>query len=526
MIKPDLNEFLKLTKKGNLIPVYDEILGDLDTPVSAYYKLADKNGYSFLLESVEGEKKVAQFSFLASHPQKVIRARGRTVDMIDLLKGQTRQIQLPETDSPLEVIRDVMKEYSFVPIPGLPRFCGGLVGYLGYDMVRFFEHLPDQPDNDLNLPEMLLVLAKSLVIFDHLNHKIKVVYCVHVPERMNEKARIKAYSLAVKTIQGIIRKLKRPLKPEALLGGRSPRALDVRSNMTQERFETIVKEAKKQIRAGEIIQIVLSQRFEVDMTVSPFYLYRMLRALNPSPYMYYLHFNGTAIVGSSPELLIRCEDGVVETRPIAGTRPRGQDEQEDKKLAEDLLRDPKEIAEHIMLVDLGRNDLGRVCQKGTVEVSEFMAVEKYSHVMHIVSNVKGRLMPEKDSLDVLQAAFPAGTVSGAPKIRAMELIDTLENVARGPYAGCIGYFSFSGNLDSCITIRTIVAHQGKAYIQAGAGIVADSVPHREYQETMNKARAQILAIEQAHHIWSNGTTRPLKEKKARAAYKKGRRRTH
>ncbi|MFA5260859.1 MAG: anthranilate synthase component I [Candidatus Omnitrophota bacterium] len=520
MIKPDLNEFLKLTKKGNLIPVYDEILGDLDTPVSAYYKLADKNGYSFLLESVEGEKKVAQFSFLASHPEKVIRARGRTVDMIDLSTGKNRPTQIPAPDSPLKVIRDIMKEYSFVPIPGLPRFCGGLVGYLGYDMVRFFEHLPNQPDNDLNLPEMLLVLAKSLVIFDHLNHKIKVVYCVHVPERMNEKARIKAYSLAVKTIQDIIRKLHQPLKPEARGRGHSPRPPELRSNMSQERFEMIVKEAKKQIRAGEIIQVVLSQRFEMDMNVTPFNLYRMLRALNPSPYMYYLHFNGTAIVGSSPELLIRCEDGVVETRPIAGTRPRGKDEQEDKKLAEDLLRDPKEIAEHIMLVDLGRNDLGRVCQKGTVAVSEFMAVEKYSHVMHIVSNVKGRLTPGKDSLDVLQAAFPAGTVSGAPKIRAMEIIDSLENVARGPYAGCIGYFSFSGNLDSCITIRTIVAHQGKAYIQAGAGIVADSVPRREYQETMNKARAQVLAIEQAHQIWSNGTTRPLNRKKANAAYKK------
>ncbi|HPB67430.1 MAG TPA: anthranilate synthase component I family protein, partial [Candidatus Omnitrophota bacterium] len=321
-------------------------------------------------------------------------------------------------------------------------------------------------------------------------------------------------------IQDILKKLQRPLKPEKQSREDPPYTLAVRSNMSQEHFETIVKEAQKQIQAGEIIQIVLSQRFEVDIHVSPFYLYRMLRALNPSPYMYYLYFNGTAIVGSSPEQLIRCEDGIVETRPIAGTRPRGQDEQEDRRLAADLLRDPKEIAEHIMLVDLGRNDLGRICQKGTVEVSELMAIEKYSHVMHIVSNVKGRLAPGKDSLDVLEAAFPAGTVSGAPKIRAMEIIDTLENVARGPYAGCIGYFSFSGNLDSCITIRTIVAHKGKAYIQAGAGIVADSVPHREYQETMNKARAQVLAIEQAHHIWDNGTVRPLNKKKTHVAYKK------
>ena len=520
MIKPDLNEFLKLAKKGNLIPVYEEVLGDMDTPVSAYYKLADKKGYSFLLESVEGEEKVAQFSFLASHPEKVIRARGRTVDIIDLAAGKTRQDHIPAHDSPLKAIRDIMKEYRFVPIPGLPRFCGGLIGYLGYDIARFFENLPNQPDNDLDLPDMLLVLARSLVIFDHLNHKIKVVYCVHIPEHLDEKARVKAYALAVETIQDIINKLRRPLKAEAPGCGRPTRPLDVRSNMSRERFETIVKEAKKQIRAGEIIQVVLSQRFEVDMDLSPFYLYRMLRALNPSPYMYYLHFDGIAIVGSSPELLVRCEDGVVETRPIAGTRPRGRDEKEDRKLAEDLLRDPKEIAEHVMLVDLGRNDLGRVCQKGTVEVSEFMNIEKYSHVMHIVSNVKGRLAPGKDSLDALKAAFPAGTVSGAPKIRAMEIIDGLENVARGPYAGCIGYFSFSGNLDSCITIRTIVAHRGKAYIQAGAGIVADSVPHREYEETMNKARAQVLAIEQAHNIWNNGTTRPLNRKKAKAAHKK------
>ena len=520
MIKPDLNEFLKLAKKGNLIPVFEEVLGDMDTPVSAYYKLADKRGYSFLLESVEGEEKVAQFSFLASHPEKVIRARGQTVDIIDPAAGKTRREKLPSEESPLKVIRDMLKEYSFVPIPGLPRFCGGLVGYLGYDMVRFFERLPNQPERDLDLPDMLLVLARSLVIFDHLNHKIKVVHCVHLPEDFDDKARVKAYQLAVETIGTIINKLRRPLKPEVHGAGRPAGKLEVRANLSREHFEGIVKKAKKQIRAGEIIQVVLSQRLEAVMDFSPFYLYRMLRALNPSPYMYYLHFDGLDIVGSSPELLVRCEDGVVETRPIAGTRPRGRDEKEDRKLAEDLLHDPKEIAEHIMLVDLGRNDLGRVCERGTVEVSEFMAIEKYSHVMHIVSNVKGRLAPGKDSLDVLKAAFPAGTVSGAPKIRAMEIIDELESVARGPYAGCIGYFSFSGNLDSCITIRTIVAHRGKAYIQAGAGIVADSIPSREYQETMNKARAQILAIEQAHNIWSNGTSRPLNRKKAHAADKK------
>ncbi len=518
MIYPDIDQFLKLTQKGNLIPVYEEILGDLDTPVSAYYKLENKSGYAFLLESVEGEEKVAQFSFLASHPEKVIQSRGREIQILDLQKKTTHKETFSARETPLRFVRQMMSQYNFVNIPGLPRFCGGLVGYIGYDTVRFFEHLPNKPQNDVDLPDLLLVLAKSLVIFDHLNHKIKIVHCVHINQHESRETKIKAYHDAIEKIQEIIRELKKPFKTEKYPAKVKKESLNVRSNMSQKTFEKIVREAKRQIRAGEIIQVVLSQRFEVETRLSPFYLYRMLRALNPSPYMYYLHFKDVAIVGSSPELLVRCEDGVVETRPIAGTRPRGRDEKHDMLLQEDLLKDPKEKAEHIMLVDLGRNDLGRVCQQGSVELSEFMAIEKYSHVMHIVSNVKGKLRKGKDSLDVLEAAFPAGTVSGAPKIRAMEIIDDLENVARGPYAGCIGYFSFSGNLDSCITIRTIVVVKDKAYIQAGAGIVADSVPAREYKETMNKAKAQILAIEEAHNIWTNDITQ--KRKKSRADDKK------
>ncbi|MCK5081306.1 MAG: anthranilate synthase component I family protein, partial [Candidatus Omnitrophica bacterium] len=339
-------------------------------------------------------------------------------------------------------------------------------------------------------------------IFDHLNHNIKVVQCVYIDPKSSQAQKIKEYKKALKQIDALIDDLNQPLaveKHKKHKAGTRAAKLKVRSNTTEARFKKMVTEAKRAIRAGEIIQVVLSQRFEVDLKTDPFNIYRTLRAVNPSPYMFYLNLNGIQIIGSSPELLVRCENGIVETRPIAGTRPRGKDDKQDAALAKDLLGDPKEKAEHIMLVDLGRNDLGRVCQKGSVHLSEFMSVEKYSHVMHIVTNVKGKLKKTSDDLDVLKAAFPAGTVSGAPKIRAMEIIEDLEKVTRGPYAGCIGYFSFSGNLDTCITIRTIVACKGKAYIQAGAGIVADSKPQKEYQETINKAKAQIMAIELAHN---------------------------
>lgn len=496
---PDQKEFLKLSQKGNLIPVYKEILADVDTPVSAYMKLAKDSQYSFLLESVEGEEKIARYSFLATDPEMVIRSKDRNMEIFYLKNGVKRKETQTIDLTPLSHIRQIMSQYKFVDIPGLPRFCGGLVGYLGYDVVRFFERLPHKPQDDLNLPDMVLVLAKQLVIFDHLNHKMKVVACVQIDPKSPLKQKEAAYRQAIQLIDKTVAKITKPLTIDNSKTKKTAPAT-VRSNFTETQFANIVQEAKKKIRAGDIIQVVLSQRFSVKLATDPFDLYRSLRVLNPSPYMYYLHFGAMHIVGSSPELLVRCEDGVVETRPIAGTRKRGKDEKDDDRLAQDLLKDPKERAEHIMLVDLGRNDLGRVCQRGTVKVDEFMVIEKYSHVMHIVSNVQGTLKPGKDAYDVLQAAFPAGTVSGAPKIRAMEIIDELENVSRGPYAGCIGYFSFSGNLDSCITIRTIVVTDGKAYIQAGAGIVADSVPRKEYRETLNKARAQILAIEKAYNI--------------------------
>lgn len=512
MYFPSGKEFLNLTKQGNLIPVYREILGDLETPVSAYLKIARRAKYSFLLESVEGEEKVARFSFLAKDPEVIIQSKKDFVKIIRYTGGKMREDVSNVKDTPLSFIREILGEYQFVTLPppagslsaegslsaGLPRFCGGLVGYLSYDIARFFEKLPQTTKDDLKLPDMYLILAKDLLIFDHLNHKIKVISCAHVDSNSSRQQKLNAYRKSIAKIDGLVRELGKPLAAkEPSRKSRATAAPKIKSNFTTSGFMGIVQEAKKKIQEGDIIQVVLSQRFEVDLKAEPFNIYRMLRALNPSPYMYYIHFDDVRLVGSSPEMLIRCEEGVVETRPIAGTRPRGKDEQEDIMLAKDLLDDPKEKAEHIMLVDLGRNDLGRVCERGSVRICEFMKIEKYSHVMHIVSSVQGKLRTDRDGLDVLQAAFPAGTVSGAPKIRAMAIIDELEKVHRGPYAGCIGYFSFSGNLDSCITIRTIVVKGKKAYVQAGAGIVADSVGEKEYQETVNKATAQLRAIELA-----------------------------
>ena len=491
-------EFLALTTKGNLIPVYKEILGDLDTPVSAYFKIAKKSKYSFLLESMEGEEKIARFSFLARTPELIFQTENHSVKISRFHGKRVSHETHPIKSTPLTFIRKILQKYQFVNIEQLPRFCGGLVGYLSYDVVKYFEKIPSKTKNDLKLPDTLLVMAKELIIFDHLNHNVKIVYCAYVDPKDTKAQKITVYKQALKKIDLLIKELNRPLTAMPRTKVQTAK-LKIKSQTSEIKFKEMVTKAKRQIRSGEIIQVVLSQRFDVDLKTDPFNIYRTLRAINPSPYMFYLNFDGIQTIGASPEPLVRCENRIVETRPIAGTRPRGKTSQEDDLLAKELLNDPKEKAEHIMLVDLGRNDLGRVCQKGTVRLSEFMSVERYSHVMHIVSNVTGKLQKNKDGLDVLQAAFPAGTVSGAPKIRAMEIIEDLEKTTRGPYAGCIAYFSFSGNLDSCITIRTIVANKGKAYIQAGAGIVADSNPKKEYQETVNKAKAQIMAVQLAHN---------------------------
>ncbi len=498
MYFPSQAEFMKLTEEGNLIPVYREILGDLETPVSAYFKIAAQAQYSFLLESVAGEEKVARFSFVAKDPELVLQSKGDRVHILHRIAGKVRKEIHLVKDTPLSFVREILHRYKFVASAELPGFCGGLVGYLSYDMVRFFEKLPQDTTDDLKLPDMQLVLAKDLIIFEHVNHRIKVVSCAQVDANASPEKKMKAYQQSIARIDRFIRQLGKPLAAKGQKRKSQVKAAPkIRSNFTSSEFEAIVQEAKKKIGTGDIIQVVLSQRFVVDLQAESFNIYRVLRALNPSPYMYYIQFDDICLIGSSPEMLVRCEDGIVETRPIAGTRPRGRNEEEDAALAKDLLDDPKEKAEHIMLVDLGRNDLGRVCAQGTVRITELMNIEKYSHVMHIVSNVRGKLRPDCDGLDVLRAAFPAGTVSGAPKIRAMEIIEQLEMVRRGPYAGCVGYFSFSGNLDSCITIRTIVVKGKKAYVQAGAGIVADSVAKKEYQETVNKATAQLRACELA-----------------------------
>ena len=490
-------EFLKLSQKGNLIPVYKEILGDFLTPTSAYLHLAKKAKYSFLLESVEGGEKTARFSFIARNPSVIVRCKGKNAQVICVIKGKAVIEKRIIQESPLEIIRELMKDYKAVDIAQLPKFYGGMVGYLSYDCVRFFERLPVKAKDDLNIPDMQMVLAQDLVVFDHRHHTIKVVSSVYLGKNDSQAVKIKKYNEATKKIDGLIKELRQPIAIKSLeLTGK--KNLKVISNCTPKQYEQMVVKAKKHIYDGDIIQVVLSQRFEAKISVDPFTIYRALRALNPSPYMFYLDFDGLQLVGASPELLVRCEDGIVETRPIAGTRHRGKTQAEDEALGKELLADPKEKAEHVMLVDLGRNDLGRVCQQGTVKISEFMTVERYSHVMHIVSNVQGKLRDDKDALDVLQAAFPAGTLSGAPKIRAMEIIEDLEGQRRATYGGAVGYFSFSKNLDTCITIRTIVVCRGKAYVQAGAGLVADSNPAAEYQETVNKARAQIRAIELAH----------------------------
>ncbi|MEI8012868.1 MAG: anthranilate synthase component I [Candidatus Omnitrophota bacterium] len=494
-------EFLDYARQGNLVPVYKEIDGDLETPVAAYMKLSAKAKYSFLLESVEGGEKLARYSFLARDPELVLRTKGNAAVIIRFVHGKRIEETRVFERTPLELVRELIGHYQFVNISGLPRFSGGFVGYLSYDTVRFFEKIPSQKPDDLDLPDVVLMMAKDLVIFDHLHHTIKVVSCVNVGASENRKELREKYRLAMERIDRLTTAITRPLHvphPKA-----SPvRKLKVRANGTAADYEQMVVAAKEQIKSGEIIQVVLSRRFEVDITTSPVNIYRTLRTLNPSPYMYLLEMEGMAIVGSSPELLVRCENGLVETRPIAGTRPRGTDPVMDEALALELLADPKEVAEHVMLVDLGRNDLGRVCVEGSVKVVDFMSIEKYSHVMHIVSSVQGRLQPGRDALAALEATFPAGTLSGAPKIRAMEIIEALEPARRGPYGGCVGYISFSQDIDTCITIRTIVIKQcpggARAYVQAGAGIVADSDPASEYKETVNKAKAQIVALELAH----------------------------
>src|SRR3990167_2215129 len=485
---PSLEEFTGMAKRGNLIPVFREIMADMETPVSAFRNI-DRGGPAFLLESVEGGEKWGRYSFLGVEPRVIFKSKDENIEIITEGQGDKRK------GDPISALKEILSRYRPVTTDKLPRFYGGAVGYIGYDMVRFFEDLPDIAASDVDIYDAFFVITETLLIFDNLEHKIKIVANAVIEEGDNPAD---VYKMAIKKIDGLVKRLKTPLpEGQGVRGSKSQRAKEVVSNFTKEKFIGGVLKAKEYIQAGDVIQVVLSQRFETRLDVEPFNIYRALRVINPSPYMFYLRLDGIELIGSSPEILVRVEGKDINVRPIAGTRPRGKDEAEDKRLEQELLRDPKEVAEHIMLVDLGRNDIGRVAETGSVSVNELMVVERYSHVMHIVSNVHAQLKRNKDSFDALRTCFPAGTLTGAPKVRAMEIIEEIEPCKRGAYGGSVGYFGFSGNMDMAITIRTLVIKDGKIYIQAGSGIVADSVPEKEYQETINKAKAMLKAVEMA-----------------------------
>ncbi len=489
MYYPSKTEFKEKARNGNLIPVWKEVLLDTETPVSAFRKIGNSQ-YAFLLESVEGGESVGRHSFLGSEPFAVFTSKADSVTVMRNGRKYTRRLE--QGEDPLHALEALLAEYTFVPVEGLPKFCGGAVGFIGYDAVRFFEKLPEQTTDDLALPDSLLVLTDTCVIFDHAYHRGKVLSNAIVNGDPDA-----AYEEAVRKIDALCARLAAPA-PAVAAPALRPKDTTLKTNLTREEYERIVVAAKEYIAAGDIIQVVLSQRLTREVAANAFDIYRALRSLNPSPYMYYLTYGDLRIVGSSPERLVSVEGAEVVTRPIAGSRPRGETAEEDEALAQELLADEKERAEHIMLLDLGRNDIGRVCRYGTVRVDEQMVIEKYSHVQHIVSNVRGELRADRHQFDVLRACFPAGTLSGAPKVRAMEIIEELEPTRRGPYGGVIGYFSFSGNMDTAITIRTIVCTNGTAHIQVGAGIVADSVPSREYDECVKlKGGALLRAIEMA-----------------------------
>ncbi len=478
------DEFKDLAQRGTFVPVCKEIVADLLTPVSAFLKIAEHSDYAFLLESVEGGEQIARYSFLGKDPFLILRARGgRTLE--------ERAGQVIEHDTPLvDTLRTLMAAYHSPFVPGLPRFTGGAVGYLGYDAAAWFEPVVLQPTTD-EQDEAGFMLFDTILAFDHVRHRILVIANARVTGEDDLES---LYQFACAKVEFLERELERALSAPS----RPPAPpLEVTANMSQEAFEGIVRTAKEYIAAGDIYQVVLSQRFDAEIDADPFTVYRALRHVNPSPYMYFLRIGGRSIVGSSPEMLVRVEGRRVETHPIAGTRPRGKGPTEDARLADELNASEKERSEHVMLVDLGRNDVGRVSDYGTVHVPTYMAIERYSHVMHLVSIVEGRLAEGRDRLDALVACFPAGTVSGAPKVRAMEIIAELERDRRGVYAGAVGYLDFAGNLDFCITIRTVLIEGRRAAVQAGAGIVADSDPAAEYQETRDKARAVIQALEMA-----------------------------
>ena len=496
--KPTLEEVRTLATGGNLIAIYRELPADLETPVSVYLKLCGngnpKNGPSFLLESVEKGEQVGRYSFIGVHAPMTATASGDQVT----IGGAGGAVLERQTGDPLTIVKGMMAGRKLVHTPGLPRFTGGAVGYFGYDLVRFMERLPATAERKLDVPDMVLLFTDNLVAFDHVKHKLIVIANMRVEDNLRA-----AYADAVVRIEKIIAELRKPLTPP--LPVECSNGATWRSNFTQPEFEENVRKAKEYIAAGDIFQVVLSQRLSRETDADPFTIYRTLRMLNPSPYMFFLDFSGVAgitgdpvrLIGSSPEMHVMLEDGMAYLHPIAGTRWRGKTAAEDDELAKDLLDDPKERAEHVMLVDLGRNDLGRVCEYGTVNVPTMMVVERYSHVMHIVSDVRGKVRDDQDAFSLLRATFPAGTLSGAPKVRAMEIIEELEGLRRGPYGGAVGHIDYDGNMDTCITIRTITMKGKTCNLQAGGGIVADSDPTYEFNESMNKAKALAVAVDQA-----------------------------
>lgn len=475
--------------QGNFIPVYKDFLANTQTPVSAYLKLIDKS-FSYLLESADQGKRWGRYSFIGYAPHLVALFHTQQTE----IRERDQSTVLKDARNPLHVLRDLMKRFKPVQLTELPPFQGGLVGYLNYELTRKWEPASGLGPQDMKMPEAVFVSSRRLIIFDHLTHEMKVVAFAHLTEGEDLAG---AYNRALTEIDNIMRELGNPA--QALTGPNGLIVSDLLSNFEQRDFEAAVRRAKHHIAAGEAIQVVLSQRFSAKISGDDFSLYRNLRSINPSPYMFYLNFGEVRLIGSSPEVLVRLTDGEIELRPIAGTRPRGETDEADREMEEDLREDIKERAEHIMLVDLGRNDVGKVAVPGSVTVPRLMEVERYSHVMHLVSRVKGMLCTGKDCFDVFMSVFPAGTVTGAPKIRAIKIIDELEPCPRGAYAGAAGYFGFNGNMDFCITIRTMLVVKDRLYIQAGAGIVSDSSPQAEYEETMRKAAHMFKAIERAGH---------------------------
>jgi anthranilate synthase component I len=493
-LRPSLEEFTRLAERYTVVPVWRELLGDLETPVGAFRKLGGEHG-SVLLESVEHGERWGRWSFIGTDPFATFRARGGEVSWTG-----SPPADLPD-GPPLAVLRAALERFRSPSLPGLPPLFAGAVGYLGYDLVRELERLPDATEDDLGLPDAVLVFPRSVVVFDHLGQRLVLVANVVVDQAGNLP---EAYAEAARRLDGLAERLSvaapAPVRPLPAAGPPAPATHDPDPGLYQE----MVRIAKEHIRDGDIFQVVPSQRFTLRTAADPFDVYRVLRVVNPSPYMYFLRLPEVTLSGSSPEVLVTVQGGSATMRPIAGTRPRDPDPAADAALEAELRADEKERAEHVMLVDLARNDLGRVCRPGTVQVGDFMRVERYSHVMHLVSDVVGELADGVNAFDVFAAAFPAGTVSGSPKVRAMEIIDDLERHRRGPYAGCVGYFDFSGNLDTCITIRTCVFVGDQAYCQAGAGVVADSVPEREERETEAKARVLLSAIAAAEALGGRG----------------------